>query len=300
MEYTPPPFFKRGPAPLVRLALCLLVSATLLVSDARYHYIGGIRQVVGVVMYPLLRLAAAPVAAIDRMAQFFVSNSALRSENARLNQRNLENAASLQRYQALEAENAHLRQLLGARERITGNAVLAEVLYAARDPFTRKVIVDNGSQNDIKSGQPVIDDVGVIGQVTRVYPWLSEVTLVTDPDQTVPVQNTRTGLRAIIAGSRDGQLELKFIPLNADYQNGDRLVTSGIDGTYPPGLPVAEVTNVERNAGYLFARITCRPLAGVDSRSQVLLISWEDKLPPRPAAEEKALPAQKGRKGAQP
>jgi rod shape-determining protein MreC len=300
MEYTPPPFFKRGPAPLVRLALCLLVAATLLVCDARYHYIGGVRQVVGVIMYPLLRLAAAPVAALDRMAQFFVSNSALRSENARLTERNLENAATMQSLQSLAAENTYLRGLLGARDRLPVTAAMAQVIYGARDPFTRKVIIDKGSQNDVKAGQPVIDDIGVVGQVTLVYPWLAEVTLITDPDQTVPVQNTRNGLRAIIAGSRDGQLELKFIPLNADFQNGDRLVTSGIDGTYPPGLPVAEVANVERNTGYLFARITCRPLAGVDSRSQVLLVTWENKLPPRPEAEQKKLPAQRSRRSPQP
>jgi rod shape-determining protein MreC len=300
MEYTPPPFFKRGPAPLVRLALCLLLAAAFLISDARYHYIGGVRQVAGIVMYPLLRLAAAPLVLLDRMSQFFVTNSALRNENARLVQRNLENAANLQKYQALAAENAHLRELLGAQQRLSGNAVMAEVLYGGRDPFTRKVIIDKGSQHEIKNGQPVIDEVGVIGQVTRIYPWLAEVTLITDTEQTVPVQNLRNGLRAIIAGGRDGQLELKFIPLNADFQNGDRLVTSGIDGTYPRGLPVAEVTNVERNAGYLFARIACRPLAGVDSRSQVLVLTWENKLPPRPAVEEKTVRTPRPRRGAPP
>ena len=115
----------------------------------------------------------------------------------------------------------------------------------------------------------------------------------------MPVQSLRNGLRAVLGGTgNDGQLELKFIPLNADFQNGDQLVTSGIDGVYPPGLPVAEVTNVERNAAYLFARISCKPLAGVTSHSQVLVLNWENQLPERPAEETKAAPrAKKPRRG---
>ena len=296
MEQGLPPFFKRGPAPLVRLLLCFLVSVALLIADANYQYLGGIRQVVAVVVYPLQRLAAAPAAMLDRMGEYFVTESRLRTENARLAERNLQNAATLQKYRALAAENAHLRELLGAQQRFAGNAVMAEMLYAGRDPFTRKIIVDKGLQNGIKGGQPVIDEVGIIGQVTRVYPWLAEVTLITDKDHAVPVQNLRNGLRAVLAGGSDGQLELRFIPLNADFQNGDRLVTSGIDGIYPPDLPVAEVANVERNAAYLFARITCKPLAGVESHAQLLILNWENSLPGRPA-EEEAPRRKKSRKG---
>ena len=114
----------------------------------------------------------------------------------------------------------------------------------------------------------------------------------------MPVQSLRNGLRAVLGGTgNDGQLELKFIPLNADFQNGDQLVTSGIDGVYPPGLPVAEVSNVERNAAYLFARITCKPLAGATSHSQVLVLNWENKAPERPADEAKPVRAKKSRRG---
>src|SRR3972149_4605496 len=280
MEYAPPPFFKRGPAPLVRLLLCALLSVALLIADARYRYLDGIRQIVAIVVYPLQRLAGAPGAMLDRIGEFFVSQSALRTENTRLAEQNLQSAATLQKYNALATENAHLRELLGARERFPASTVAAEVLYPGRDPFTRKVIIDKGLQHDIKAGQPVIDQIGVIGQVTRVYPWLSEITLITDKGQAVPVQNLRNGLRAVLGGTgNDGQLELKFIPLNADFQNGDELVTSGIDGIYPPGLPVAEVSNVERNAAFLFARITCKPLAGVNSHAQVLIVSAEPDMP---------------------
>jgi len=298
MEHTPPPFFKRGPTPLVRLVLCSLLSVALLISDARYRYLDGIRQVVSVIVYPLQRLAGAPRVMLDAAGDFFVTQSSLRTENARLATQNLQDAAVLRKYAALAAENAHLRELLEARRRYGETTVFAEVLYTARDPFTRKVVIDKGQQHGIKAGQPVLDQIGVLGQVTRVYPWLAEITLITDKEQAIPVQNLRNGLRAVIGGTVNiGQLELKFIPLNADFQNGDQLVTSGIDGVYPPGLPVAEVSNVERNAAFLFARITCKPLAGVASHGQVLVLNWDNKAPERPAEEAKTARVRKSRRG---
>ena len=270
----------------------------LLISDARYGYLEGIRQVASVIVYPLQRLAGAPRALLDSIGEFFVTQAALRSENAKLAAQNLRDAVMLRKHAALTAENVHLRDLLAARQRFPESTVFAEVLYSGRDIFTRKVIIDKGQQHSVKAGQPVIDQIGIIGQVTRIYPWLSEVTLITDKEQAVPVLDLRNGLRAVIGGTgNDGQLELKFIPLNADFQNGDQLVTSGIDGVYPPGLPVAEVTNVERNAAYLFARITCKPLAGVTSHSQVLVLNWENKAPERPTEEPgKATRAKKSRR----
>ena len=298
MEHSPPPFFKRGPTPLIRLLLCTLLSIALLISDARYSYLEGIRQAVSVIIYPLQRLAGAPRALLDSIGEFFVTQNALRTENARLTAQGLRDAVSLRKYAALAAENAHLRELLAARQRFPESTVFAEVLYAGRDLFTRKIIIDKGQQHGIKAGQPVIDQIGIVGQVTRIYPWLAEITLITDKEQAVPVQNLRNGLRAVLGGTgNDGLLELKFIPLNADFQNGDQLVTSGIDGVYPPGLPVAEVSNVERNAAYLFARITCKPLAGVTSYSQVLVLNWENKVPERPVVEVKPARAKKSRRG---
>jgi len=298
MEYTPPPFFKRGPAPLTRLLFCSLLSVALLIADARYHYLDGIRQVAAVIIYPLQRLAGAPGAMFGRIGEFFVTQSALRTENARLMEKDLQNSAALQKYQALAAENVHLRELLAARQRSPESTITAEVLYTGRDPFARRVVIDKGRQHDIRAGQPVLDQIGVIGQVTRVYPWLAEVTLITDKEQAVPVQNVRNGLRAVLGGTgSDGHLELKFIPLNADFQNGDQLVTSGLDGVYPSGLPVAVVSNVERNAAYLFARILCTPLAGVASHAQVLVLNWANKAPPQPSDQEKSQRPKKPRRG---
>jgi len=298
MEHSPPPFFRRGPTPSVRLLLCTLLSVALLIADARYRYLEGLREGVAVVIYPLQRLAAAPVAIFGRIGDFFVTQSALRTENAQRAEQSLQDAALLQQHKALAAENAYLRELLAARQRLPGSTTAAEVLYAGRDPFSRKIIIDKGHQHEVMAGQPVIDHIGVIGQVTRVYPWLSEVTLITDKEQAIPVQNLRNGLRAVLGGTgNDGQLELKFIPLNSDFQNGDEMVTSGIDGVYPPGLPVARISNVERNAAYPFARIVCMPLAGVSSHRNLLVLRWENMLPPRPVEGAPAPRAKKSRKG---
>lgn len=297
MEYSPPPFFKTGPTPLARLLIFSALSLAFLVADARFNYLITLRQVASVIVYPLQRIAAAPASIARRIGDFFVTSSSLREQNARLTEENFRNSAAISRLKSLEAENARLRDLLGARARFDFPVVAAEVLYAARDPFSRRVFVDKGSQSDVQAGQAVVDDHGVVGQITRVYPWLAEVTLITDKGHFVPVQNLRNGLRAVLAGTGDeGALELRFIPLNADYQDGDELVTSGIDGIYPRGLPVAKVAHVERNAAQLFARITCAPLAGVANYAHVLVVTGNRDIPPLPAEEPKSRP-RKPRKG---
>jgi len=294
MEPTPPPFFNTGPSALARLLIFAVLSLALLVADARFKYLTTLRETASIIVYPIQRIAMAPAVVTRRAIDFFVSNAALRQENAQLMQQSLTNAALLLQFRALRAENDHLRGLLGARERVNNEVHAAEILYAARDPFSRKVIIDSGSQHVIKEGSPVIDERGVVGQVTRVYPWLSEVTLITDKNHLVPVLNPRNGLRAVLAGTgNDGTLELRFVPLNADFKTGDQLVTSGIDGVYPPGLPVAEISNVERNGAYLFARIACRPLAGVNSYTQVLVVGAQRALPERPREDAPPLPRQK-------
>jgi rod shape-determining protein MreC len=296
MEHSPPPFFKRGPTALARLVFFALLSIALLVADARFRYLETLRAGVATAIHPLQRVVLAPFQLLGRVGEFFVSQSSLKLENARLADKRLSDAANLLRLDALEAENAHLRALLEARARQPGKATAAEVIYSVRDPFSRRIVIDKGTEQSIERGAPVLDDVGVVGQVTRVYPWTSEVTLVTDKEQLVPVQNLRNGLRAVLAGTgNDGRLELKFIPLNADFQTGDRLVTSGIDGTYPPGLPVAEVSTVERDPAALFARIVSKPVAGVTRHAQVLVLSWKPDRPAQPAEETPAVKRSRAR-----
>ena len=300
MEHQPPPFFRTGPSPLARLFIFSTLALALIVADARMKYLDTVRQVASVIIYPLQRIAGAPASIFQRASEFFVSSTSLRAENSRLAQENLNHAAQLQQLASLTMENEQLRKLVEARQRLTGRTTFAEILYAARDPFSRKIVIDQGSQHGVRAGQPVIDGMGVVGQVTRIYPWLAEVTLITDKGHLVPVLNPRNGLRAVLAGTgNDGALELKFVPLNADFENNDQLVTSGIDGVYPPGLPVAQVSNVERNSAYLFARIICKPLAGVNNHKQVLVVHAEQALPVRPAEtpEKPEKAPKKGRKG---
>jgi rod shape-determining protein MreC len=297
MDHSPPPFFKTGPTPLARLLIFSALSLALLVADARFNYLAPLRQIAGIVLYPLQRIASSPAAIARRIGEFFVTHSSLREQNTRLIEERIGNAPLLQQLKALQAENRHLRDLLATRERVAANGRAAEILYAGRDPFSRKVVIDKGVNDDVRSGQAVVDALGVVGQVTRTYPWLAEVTLITDKGQAVPVQNVRSGLRGVVFGTgQDGVLDLRFMPVNADVQTGDQLVTSGIDGTYPPGLPVAEVSNIERNSAFMFARITCRPVAGVAGYPHVLVLAWHRDVPPPPQ------PAQvqkrgKGRKG---
>ncbi len=284
MEHTPPPFFKRGPAPVVRLAFFASLSLALLVVDARFRYLDELRSVLATAAYPLQEIATAPVELAERAAGYFVSLTALRTENAALKARLLATAQTAQRYEAAAADAVQLRRLAGAAERLQYRSTPAEILYAGRDPFARTIIIDKGTEQGVRSGDPVVDDIGVLGQVTHAYPFVSEVTLVTDKDHAVPVQVVRNGLRAIAFGAgSSGMMELRFMAPNAEIQDGDRLVTSGIDGTYPPGLPVASVVSVERDATRSFARIVCQPAAGVERGRYVLVLSNEAKQPGYPA-----------------
>lgn len=301
MEYAPPPFFKRGPSLLTRLSFFAALSLILLYADARFHYMESMRKVVAVVLFPLQNLADVPGELGSRVSSFFVTQSSLQRDNERLARENFLNAGLLQTQQALIAENQHLRALLEMQERTEQSSVSAEILYFGRDPFSRKVIVDKGASQDIEEGAAVVDDTGLIGQVSRAFPWTAEVALITDREQVVPVQIVRNGLRAVVFGTGyDGALDLRFMPVNAEIENGDVLVTSGIDGVYPAGLPVAVVSNIERNAAYPFAKITCTPTAGVNRHKQVLVLSRLAPLPDYPAASEPAQgakPRLKPRKG---
>jgi rod shape-determining protein MreC len=299
MEYTPPPFFKTGPSPLTRLLFFSVLSLAILIIDVRFKQLEVVRQIVSVVIYPLQRIASAPASLARRMSEFFTSHSALREENARLAQDNLVSVMLAQKAKALEADNASLRSLLGAREQRREALTLAQVLYAARDPFSQRIVIDRGLQHEVRNGQPVLDALGVVGQVTRAYPLLAEVTLISDKGHLVPVLNVRTGLRSVLAGTGvHGVLEMQFVPVTADVQKGDQLVTSGIDGIYAAGLPVAEVMSVEPNPASTFSKVICRPLGGVGSHTRVFVVHGSEALPPRPPEDpEKAPRGRKSRKG---
>jgi rod shape-determining protein MreC len=291
----PPPFFHRGPSPLARLAFFGLLSLAILFADTRYRYLENIRQVVATVLYPVQRAVLLPGEALAYVGTYFSSQRTLAGDNAGLKERLLADAPAVQGYPLLEQENARLRSLLAVEKRFHGAAVAAEVLFSGRDPFTQKLFVDKGEAAGVQPGQAVIDEIGVIGQVTRVFPYLSEVTLVTDKDHAVPVKVERSGVRSVMYGAGTGRMpELRFLSPNAEIQPGDRLVTSGIDGTYPAGLAVAQVVSVERETGQMFARVTCRPLAGVE-RSPLVLILGQAAALARPEEPVEADAPRKGR-----
>jgi rod shape-determining protein MreC len=284
MDHTPPPFFKRGPAPLVRLFFFASLSLALLVIDARFRYAEGLRAWLALAAYPIQRAATAPIELVSSVGSFFSTQASLIEENERLRSKALGLTHDAQRYEAAQAEAEQLRRLVGAAERVTVRTIPAEILYHGRDPYSHKLFIDRGATHGVRPGSPVTDESGVVGQVTRVHALLSEVSLVTDRDQAIPVQVVRNGLRAVaFGGGSSGTLELRFMAANAEIQTNDRLVTSGIDGTYPPGLPVAIVMRIEKDAENAFARVVCRPAGGVDRGRFVLVIDNPAELPPRPA-----------------
>lgn len=287
MEYSPPPLFKQGASARAKVVFFSLIALILLVADSRLRSLNMIRQVVGTALYPLQVVAMLPRDAAYMVGDYFSSLSAMKSENDKLRYQQIANAQTLQQVQQLAAENTQLRKLLAATERLPVKSVMSEILYDARDAFTRKVVVDRGLQHGVVPGQPVIDDAGVVGQITRVFPFTSEVTLLTDKDQAIPVQVVRSGLRSIAYGQgHSGALDLRFMPANADVKNGDVLVTSGIDGVYPAGLAVAKVVQVESKSSDAFARIVCQPVAGIDRNRQLLILLTEANFTPRPSPED--------------
>ncbi len=279
-------FFNRGPSPMVRLVFFAVLSMLLLFVDARFRYLESTRSVLSILVSPIQRVAAWPGDLWHLVGDLYVTQSrqhSLIAENEGLNLQHQLDAAQLLQLQSLLAENQQLRNLVELPLSKDFTTQLVEILYAERDVFKRRVLVNKGENANIRIGQVVMDDVGIVGQITRVYPWLSEITLITDKDHAVPIQISRNGLRAIVFGAGDtSQLSLRYMPVSADVQAGDILVTSGIDGIYPPGIPVAKVIKVERDPAYPFANVTCLPVAGVDTHRHLLVLSDMPELPERP------------------
>lgn len=269
---TPPQFFKAGPSPLTRLFFFVLLSIFIMIADSRSDFIADVRRGIGIVISPLQKLAYLPFSLQEKVDQY-ISDFKLIKEIDYLRRQYLTTRHDFFRLQTLASENEHLRALLGAAKQTEIQTILAEILYIPRDPFSRKITLGKGSSNGIKPGQVVIDDLGVIGQVTRVLPGTSEVTLITDKNHMVPVQIDRNGLRTVISGAgKNSELELRFLSINTDIREGDLLTTSGIGGVYPPGLPVGRVAHIEYDRSHKFARIICVPVAGVDRHRQVLIL----------------------------
>jgi len=299
-----PSFFHRGPSALARLTFFALLSIATMIADHRFGALEALRQSLSVLVHPLQQIAGAPATALARVADYFSSQDRLLRENDDLKAKLLEYAAAAQQSKLLQAEQDRFLAMTPPRSRFAADGVLAEILSSGRNPFVRKLILDKGLTQGVKAGMPVIDDEGVVGQVTAVGTFTSEATLLTEKDQSVPVMLTRNGLRAIAVGSgKGGAIDVPFMPVSADIQNGDLFVTSGIDGTYPAGLVVARVTAVEKNAAYVFAKITAKPAAGVDNHRfvRILTAMRPATAPPMVQADEKRPTKERaGAKGRRP
>jgi rod shape-determining protein MreC len=301
LDRSPPPFFKQGPSALSKLMVCSALALFIMVADARFKVTQPLRAALATVLYPVQWVAMRPVLLVRDSGQYLESlRTAQEAEAAARHKLALQSERASQ-VEELTLENNRLRKLLELRGRVTTVAQAAEVLYDAADPYTRKVIIDKGMTQGIEAGSPVIDESGVLGQVTRVHPFMSEVTLIIDRDHAIPVLNARTGARSVAYGDPvshgGGSLELRFMAGNADVKEGDMLTTSGVDGVYPPGLPVARVEKVERRADSAFARISCVPQALVDGARHVMVLKpVTGQIPPRPAPEDAPATPKKGAK----
>lgn len=290
LDRTAPTLFKHGPSPLSRLTLYSALALFLMVADARFHVTEPLRKAVATVLYPLQWLMLQPVELAGKGAQYFQSLQAAQQAADEAGRKMAQMSVRVGEADQLLRENAELRQLLALRERLDTPAQAAQVLYDTADPYTRRIMVDRGQLAGVEPGSPVVDAAGVLGQVTRVFPMLSEVTLLIDRDQAIPVLNLRTGARSVAYGDPvagpGGGMELRFTPANADVQEGDLLTTSGVDGLYPAGLPVARVLRVERRADSAFARIYCAPLAQVHGARHVMVLKpLVADMPARPEPE---------------
>ena len=293
-----PPFFNQGPSVVSKLVFFGALSLFLMVADARFNVTQPIRAAIATVLYPVQWLAVQPIQAVRGSSGYFTSLSQAQSESIQARDRLALQSLRAGQVEQLAQENNRLRQLLALKEQLALPVMAAEVLYDAADPYSRKIIIDRGYAHQVDLGSPVLDETGVLGQVTRVHPLVSEVTLVIDRDLAIPVLNVRTGARSVAYGDAtvDGSgMELRFMGSNADVQEGDLLTTSGVDGVYPPGLPVARVSRVEHRAESAFSKIYCVPQALTTGARHVIVVKpIASDLALRPPAVLPAVPARRG------
>ena len=297
LDRSPPPFFKQGASAFSKLLLFSAMALFLMVADSRFHVTQPLRAVLATALYPVQWMAMQPVHVVRAMGDYFISLEAAKTESQEASTKLLSQALRATQVEQLTLENKRLRTLLDLREQLKVEGMAAEVLYDAADPYTRKVIISKGMTSGVALGSPVIDESGVLGQVTLVHPLVSEVTLIIDRDLAIPVLNVRTGVRSLAFGDAGGGggLELRFMGSNTDVLQGDLLTTSGVDGVYPPGLPVARIDRIERRAETAFARIHCIPLALVSGvRHVVVLTPQSAQIAPRPPEAAPVAPVKKG------
>jgi rod shape-determining protein MreC len=298
LDRTPPPFFKQGPSALSRLVFFSALALFLMVADARFHLVQPLRATIATALYPAQWLALQPVQMVRDFTAYLTDLKTAHATEDAARRKLAEQSQRAGQVEQLLLENNRLRQLLTLRERVQVSATAAQVLYDATDPYSRRVVIGKGQVQGIQPGSPVMDESGVLGQVTRVYPFVSEITLLIDRDQVIPVMNARTGARSVAYGDpsqHGGMMELRYMSVNEDVKEGDLLTTSGVDGVYAPGLPVARVARVDRRSDTSFARIACQPLANLSAVNHVMVLTpltpASSAAPPASATMPAARPA---------
>jgi rod shape-determining protein MreC len=274
IDHSPPPFFRVGLAPLTKLIFFGALSVCLMFADKQLQFTQPVRAVLSTLILPIQWVVLQPGRAMNAVAAHFQSLDETQKDLATAKIKALQQTIRSQQVEQLKLENQNLRQLFDLQTNVTQNAKIAEVLFDVADPYNQRIVIDKGLIKGIELGSPVIDTGGVVGQVTRVFPMTSEVTLLINRDQSIPVLNSRTGARNVAYGEvMNGvpQIELRFVPASADVKEGDLLTTSGIDGVYPPGLQVARISHIERRVDISFARIHAKPLAEFIGRHVLVL-----------------------------
>lgn len=300
LDRTPPPFFKQGPTSLSKLILLSALALFLMAADNRLEFGKVIRASLATALNPVANTVLKPVAVIRDSIKYLDTLNNVKLSEQEANKKLLLLSQRAHQVETLALENSRLRQLLSLKETVSTPTQAAEVLYDATDPYSRKIVVNRGSVHAVQLGSPVIDELGVLGQVVRVFPLTSEVALLIDRDQTTPVLNTRTGVRSVAYGNPSASgdmLELRFISGNADVLAGDVLTTSGVDGVYPAGLLVAKIDKVERRADSGFAKIICKPNANVLGAKHVMILNPLSTIEtPRPTEEAAVTTHKRGAK----
>ncbi|HSI56079.1 MAG TPA: rod shape-determining protein MreC [Ideonella sp.] len=293
LDRTPPPFFRQGLSALTKLVLCSALAVFLMAADTRFAMIKPLRATMATLLLPVVETLNVPVRLWENAGEYLQGLKQAQDDQNRMRERLVAQAEKTARVDQLAQENTRLRALMELRPAIAVRSQAAEVLYEAPDPFSRKLFIDRGSRHGVVAGSPVINDAGVLGQITRLYPLSSEVTLLLDKDAAIPVLNPRTQHRSAAFGNGTSDaMELRFMAGNDDVQVGDVLITSGVDGVYPPGLQVAKVTKVDRRADSAFARIALAPAAQPDGVRHVLVLEPMGlQLPARPEPPPEAASA---------
>jgi len=293
------PIFAQGPSQTARLVVAVVLSLILLVVDHRFHHLQQLRGTLAFLTYPLHYLADLPFTASSWLDETTNTRETLLQQNRELRDLNLHLRAELQKYESLQAENMRLRDLVDSSFKVGDRVLVAELSSVDLDPYKQQVIIKKGAVSGAYEGQPVLDAHAVMGQVINVTPLSSTVLLITDTSHALPVQVLRNGLRTIAVGTgRITELKLPYLPTNSDIVEGDLLVTSGLGGKFPPGYPVATVTQIDRSPDAPFSTVLAQPRAHLDRSREVLLV-WTvpNQLPavtdePDPATATEPPPAE--------